>query len=139
MLELNNWFFVQLINFLLLLVLLNYILFKPLLRLFKEREGRIKGALGDAKTMSGEKDDILSRINTRLFEARNQAKAVLAGFKKEGINIQKGLADTAQKEAAGMTAKAQSEINAEVKKARESLRKDVETISKQIVEKMVGA
>lgn len=138
MLELNNWFFVQLINFLLLLVLLNYILFKPLLRLFKEREDRIKGALGDAKSMSGEKDDILSRINTRLFEARNQAKAVLTDFKKEGINVQKGLTDAAQKEAAGMTANAQSEINSEVKKARESLRRDIEAISKQIVEKMVG-
>ncbi len=51
MLDINKWFFVQLANFLLLLIILNIILFKPFLRLFKEREDNTKGALDSAKTI----------------------------------------------------------------------------------------
>ena len=48
MLEINGWFFAQLANFLLLLIILNAILYKPILRIFKERESSTSGFLEDA-------------------------------------------------------------------------------------------
>ena len=42
MLELNKWIFVLALNFLILLLILNVILFKPLLKIFKEREDTVK-------------------------------------------------------------------------------------------------
>ena len=53
MLELNKWFFVLAINFFVLFVILNIVLFKPLLKIFTEREDTVKGALDTAKEMSG--------------------------------------------------------------------------------------
>lgn len=138
MLEFNKWFFVQLINFLALIILLNRILFKPLLNLFKERGDRIKNALDSARAMEKEKEDMLRMMNTRFLEAKNQAKAVSENLKREGVTVQKKLIEEAQKSAAEMSSKAREDLNAEVKKAKGALRREVEALSKKIVEKLVG-
>ncbi len=70
MLEVNSWFFVQLANFLILLFLLNTILFKPMLKLFKERDDNTKGALDSAAAMDRDKDDVLAQIEEKLSGAR---------------------------------------------------------------------
>jgi len=138
MLEFNKWFFVQLINFLVLIILLNRILFKPLLNLFKERGDRIKNALDSARAMEKEKEELLQRINTRLLETKNEARTISENLKREGVTVQKELIEEAQKSASEMSSKAREDLNVEVKKAKEVLRKEVETFSKEIVEKLVG-
>jgi F-type H+-transporting ATPase subunit b len=89
MLELNKWFFAQLANFLLLLILLNIILFRPLLRLFKERDAGINGALDSAKSMDKEKDSIMAQIDTKLAEGRTRAKTIFEELSKQGMDVQK--------------------------------------------------
>ena len=63
MLDINNWFFVQLANFILLFIILNAILFKPFLLLFKERDDKTSGALESASALDKEKDDVLTQID----------------------------------------------------------------------------
>jgi F-type H+-transporting ATPase subunit b len=139
MLELNKWFFAQLANFLLLLMLLNIILFKPLLRIFKERDAGINGALDSAKAMDKEKDGIMAQIDAKLSDGRTRAKTVFEDLSKQGIEIQKQALTTAQNEAAGLNKSAKDELGSAVEKARASLKSDVESFSKQIVEKLVKA
>lgn len=138
MLELNKWFFVQLINFLGLIWILNKFLFKPLLRLLKEREERVNGSLDSAKAMDKEKEALLHQIDTKLSETRNKAKTIFEELSKKGFTIQKKSVDAAKKNTAEINKKAKKSLEAEMKKIRESLRKEVETFSKNIVEKMIG-
>ena len=56
MLEFNQWFFVLLANFLVLLFVLNHILFQPLAKIMRERESATIGALDEAKSMTRKKD-----------------------------------------------------------------------------------
>jgi F-type H+-transporting ATPase subunit b len=139
MLEINNWFFAQLANFLLLLILLNIILFKPLLRLFKERDSGINGALNAAKSMDQEKDSVIAQIDSRLTEGRVKAKAIFEDLSKEGMEAQKRSLDSARNEAAEQNKKAKAELESAMEKARASLKSDVENFSRQIVEKLVRA
>ncbi len=138
MLELNKWFFVQLANFLLLLFVLNIILFKPMLRLFQEREKNTTGFLNDAKAMDKEKDEVLSQIDSKLAGARDRAKAVFEKFSTEGIEIQKLAVDSAQNEAVEINRKSKEEIETATDKARAALKADIENFSNKIVEKLVG-
>ena len=138
MLELNKWFFVQLINFLVLLALLNYILFRPLLRLFMERDEKINGSLNNAKAIDKERDDLLHQMDAKLSGARNKAKTTFEELSKEGLNQQKNYIDEATKQAAEINKKAKEDIGAELKKAKETLRGEVESFSRIIVEKMIG-
>jgi F-type H+-transporting ATPase subunit b len=133
-----KWLFLQLINFLVLLVLLNYILFKPLLRLFKERDENINGSLDKAKAMDKEKEDILQQINTKLKDTRFQANQIFDDLGKDGLIAQKGAIDSATKQAADLNMKAMKDLEAEADKAKDSLRGQVESFSKIIVEKMIG-
>lgn len=140
MLELElKGFILQLINFLVLLWLLNIILFKPLLSLFKRREDHINSSLDSAKTMDRKKEDLLQKTKVYVSEAKNKAKIIFEDLSKNGLTIQKTLVDEARQESSEINIKAKKELEAEVKKTKESLRQDVETFSRQIVEKMVGA
>jgi F-type H+-transporting ATPase subunit b len=139
MLELNKWFFAQLANFLLLLIILNIILFKPLLRIFKERDEGINGALNKAKSMDKEKDSIMAQIDAKLSEGRTKAKTTFEELSKQGLEVQKQALTAAQNEAAVLNNNAKAELESAVEKARASLKSDVEAFSKQIVEKLVKA
>jgi F-type H+-transporting ATPase subunit b len=138
MLEINKWFFVHLINFLVLLALLNYILFKPLLCLLTRRSDHVKSSLDSAKAMDKEKETQLQAVETKLTEARNKAKIIFEELSNEGLAKQKEQVETTQKDAAEINRKAKEALEKEIKKAKESLRKEVEIFSKMIVEKMVG-
>ena len=138
MLELNKWFFVQLANFLLLLVVLNIILFRPMLRLFQEREEHTTGFLNDAKAMDKEKDEAFSKIDSKLVDARDKAKAIFEKFSTEGIETQKLAVDSAKNEAVEINRKSKEEIEKATDKARAALKADIAGFSKKIVEKLVG-
>jgi F-type H+-transporting ATPase subunit b len=138
MLEINKWFFVLTVNFLVLLFILNLILFKPLLKLFKDREDTVKGALDTARDMTNKREEGIARLNRELAEARNKAKETFEVLKAEGLNKQKEMLSAAEAEASKMLDKARLEVRAEAEKARKVLRADVEKFSDEIVRKLVG-
>lgn len=137
MLELNKWFFVLLVNFLVLLYVLNIILFKPLLKLFKEREDTVKGSLDAAKGMSDKKEEGIARLNRELADARNKARETFESIKAEGLQKQKEILSASEAEASGMLEKAKAEVRTEAEKARKALRADVEKFADEIVRKLV--
>ena len=139
MLEVNGWFFVQLANFLILLFLLNAILFKPLMKLFKERDDNTKGALDSANAMDREKDVVLAQIDEKLSGGRTEARSIFENLSNEGLELQKSSVHSAQNESIEINKKARAELEAATDKARNALKSDIETFSKQIVEKLVGA
>jgi F-type H+-transporting ATPase subunit b len=139
MLELNNEFFIQLINFLILLFLLNYILFKPLLSLFKERDSRINGFLQGSKVMDKERDELLGQIQEKLSKARGQAKDIFEELRTKGVQSQKQSLDSVKKDAEKMAEKARTDLEIVTKKTKEALKGDIEAFSKKIIEKMIKA
>jgi len=137
MLEVNGWFFVQLANFLILLFLLNTILFKPLLKLFKERDDNTKGALDSANVMNREKDTVLEQIEGKLSGARTEARSIFENLSNEGLEVQKNSVQSAQDNSIEINKKARAELEAATDKARNALKSDIEAFSKQIVDKLV--
>jgi len=139
MLEVNGWFFVQLANFLILLFLLNTILFKPMLKLFNERNDNTKGALDSAAAMDRDKDDVLAEIEEKLSGARTDARSIFENLSNEGLDVQKSSVQSAQNESIEINKKAKTELEAATDKARNALKSDIEAFSKQIVDKLVRA
>jgi F-type H+-transporting ATPase subunit b len=137
MLEFNKWFFVLVLNFFVLLIILNAILFKPLLKIFKERENTVKGNLEAAKDMSNKREEGITKLNRELAESRNKAKEKFEALKAEGVSKQKEIHSDAEAEATAILEKARAEIKAEAEKARGALRADVEKFSDEIVRKLV--
>ena len=140
MLELQvKWFLVLLVNFLVLIYVLNILLFKPLLRLFKEREDNVNGALGAAKDMNQKKDETIANLSRELTDARNKAKGTFEALRAEGANTQREAFSKAEAEAADILQKARQELKAEAEKARQALKSDVDKFSDEIVRKLIKA
>lgn len=139
MIELNKWFFVLLVNFLVLLYVLNKILFKPMLKIFSEREDAIKGSLSAANAMTQKKEEAFARLKSELTAAREKAKTTFETIRAEGLNIQKEIFAKAEAEASGILNKARAEIKTEAAKSRLALRADIDKLSDDIVRKLLKA
>lgn len=139
MLEFNNWFFLLLVQFFVLMFILNAILFKPIMELFRQREQAIKGALEEAQLMNEKKEKAISQMNEDLAQAKAQAKQVITALREEGLAYQREVVSNAEKEAVQLIEKARGEIRAESEKVRNMLRQEVEKLSEEIVNKLVKA
>jgi F-type H+-transporting ATPase subunit b len=138
MLEFNKWFFVLFVNFIILLFILNAILFKPLLQIFKEREDSVKGDLDSAKDMKEKSEEGIARLNRELAESRSKAKEIFESLKAEGVTKQREVLSATEAEALTTIEKARAEIKSDAEKARQSLRADVDKFSDEIVRKLVS-
>ncbi|MBI4824085.1 MAG: ATP synthase F0 subunit B [Nitrospirae bacterium] len=137
MLELNYWFFVLLVNFLVLLFILNIILFKPLLKVFKEREDTVKGSLDSARQMTVKKETAIEDMKRDFASAGLKARAIFEELRAQGLERQKEAVLKAGQEGAGLTEEARQTLRQEAEKARKALRADVERFSDEIVRKLV--
>ncbi|HAK89322.1 MAG: hypothetical protein A2077_03720 [Nitrospirae bacterium GWC2_46_6] len=139
MLEFNQWFFVLLANFIVLFFILSALLFKPLAKVFKEREAATGGALDEAKSLSFKKEDALAKMNAELSSAKGRAKEALGALREAGLSRQKETLSKAEAEAVAMIEIARKELQAEAGKARSALKADIEKFSEEIVNKLVKA
>jgi len=133
------WFLVQLATITFLFLFLNFYLFQPFLKLFEERKENTQGALDRAKELDQEKDNLLASVDAKLNEARNQARSNFEEASNEGLEVQKKALEAAQAEAMEINKKAKADLGAAADKARAALKSDVESFSKQIVDKLVGS
>jgi F-type H+-transporting ATPase subunit b len=134
-----KWFVVLLVNFLVLVYLLNILLFRPLLGVFSERQNTVKGSLDAAREMEAKKEEGIEKMNRELSEARHKAKDAFEKLREEGLSRQKTLLADAEQQASAMLQRAREELKAEAEKARGSLKADAEKFSDEIVRKLVKA
>lgn len=134
-----KWLVVLLVNFLVLVYILNILLFRPLLALFNERESSVKGSLDAAKEMDRKKEEGLDTMNKDLSAARHKAKDAFEKLREEGLISQKALMSNAESEATAMLQKAREELKVEAEKAKTALKADAEKFSEDIVRKLVKA
>jgi F-type H+-transporting ATPase subunit b len=125
------------VNFLVLYFALNWLLFKPLAKLFRERESATRGAMDEAKALTRKKDDAVSAMNAGIAEARSNAKTAREKLREEGVSIQKDSVAGAESEAVAMIEEARTELRAEIVRVRAAMQSDVEQLSEDIVRKLV--
>jgi len=137
MLEFNNWFFVLMVQFFVLMFILNAILFKPMMELFRQREQKVKSALEEAQLMNEKKEKAIAQMNADLAQAKAQAKQIIDTLREEGLAYQREVVSNAEKEAVQLIEKARAEIKAETEKVRTMLRQEIVRLSEEIVNKLV--
>lgn len=138
MLEFNlRDFTILVVNFLVLYFALNWLLFKPLAKIFRERETATKGALDEAKDLTLKKDNAITAMNAGIAEARSNAKSAREKLREEGVSLQKESVAGSESEAVAMIEKARTELQAEIVRVRTAMKGDVEQLSEEIVRKLV--
>jgi F-type H+-transporting ATPase subunit b len=138
MIDINIAFVFQLVNFIVLLIALNFILFKPLRAIMQEREEGIGGALSDAKAAQERMQGLLEKYNTSLAEAKQKAAAAYNTLSQQGLDAQRDMISAERTRAGELLDKARKEIAASAESARGDLRKEAEKLSQEISTKLLG-
>jgi len=132
-----KWFLVLIGLFLANIVILNTLLFRPMLRVFKEREEAIDGSLEEARDMEAEKDNKITIFKREMSDASLSAREKFDSLRQEGQGRQKELMEAASREAMEIIDKARAELASASDSARSSLKGDVDRFSEEIVQKLL--
>jgi F-type H+-transporting ATPase subunit b len=127
----------QVLNFLLLLYLLNRFLFKPVLKLLDEREARIKKGLEDAEAAARDRELAKAEREAALDEARKEAQAMVARANKIAEDSRAEILADAKAQADKAASRAREEITAEKDKAMAELRSTVADLALQAAGQLV--
>jgi F-type H+-transporting ATPase subunit b len=126
------------LQFILLAVILNAIFYKPFGKLLDERAEYIRANEQDTQEKLAKTEALTKEYETQLADARKQSQGILAAAQAEAqklaaenMALAQGVAQT-QKEAAAQ------EIEREKAQAMQALEKQVDALSRQILEKLVG-
>ena len=126
------------VQFLILVVLLNLVFYKPIGKSLDDRDNYIRTNLLDAKERISKAENLAKQYEQELAETRRQAQAVITTAQAEAQKIAAQKIAEAQQEAQAQREQAAQEIEKQKQEAMQSLEQQVDTLSRQILEKLVG-
>lgn len=138
MIDINISLLYQLINFIVLLVVLHFILFKPIRQVMLEREQGISSAFGDAKAAQDRTQSLLEKYNASLAEAKQKSAAAYNTNYQLGLDAQREMISAERTKAGEMLDKARAEIATASAAAQADLKKEAERLSLDITSKLLG-
>ncbi len=138
MINLDWTLFVQMINFLVLLFILNHLLYKPILRILDERKKKISDAEDAVKELERTSEEKLSLYQEQVQAAKIKALSQKEEIKEEGIEAGRRLIDQVKEEADKVFLQAMEKIEKQADMTREALRRQSEEMATAIAEKLLG-
>lgn len=138
MIELNLAFFIQLINFGILVLVLNIFLYKPLRKILSERDKTINDARDKATSVDAEVQAKMEQYESRLRDAKSEAANRRAESLKAAQTEENAILEKARKEASESLSSIRSKVANEATAARELLKTQAEALSSDICEKILG-
>ncbi len=138
MIELNLAFIFQLVNFGILVLVLNIFLYKPIRKVLADRRQVIDGARDKAVSVDGEVQAKMAQYEARLRDARNEAAGRRAEALKQAQAEETSLLENARREAAESLGTIRDRVAKEAADARALLKQQAEILSGDICEKILG-
>jgi len=127
------------IQFLVLALILNATLYKPLGNAIDGRNEYIRTNNLEAQERLSKAQTLAQQYEQELAQSRRQAQAIVAQAQAEAQKIAAQNIAAAQQEAQVQREKAASEIEQQKQQALASLETQVDALSRQILEKLLGA
>ena len=138
MISINATLFVQAIHFLILTFILNYLLFRPILKLTQDRSEHIKDVQVEIKGIELKTQDLINEYLSRNADARSDAGKERARLKDDATTRADELFRDAKDKMASIRMELDKEVAQEVEKIRPSLQAEASALVDEIVEKVVG-
>jgi len=136
--DINLTLFVQMANFLVLIVILNYLLYKPILALLDRRKMRLDESEGEIKRLNETVEKKAAEYEEKLRLAKQDALEKKSEILKEAADSAKAIIDERRGKIPAMLAEFQEKVGQEVGAARRILTDQSQKISAEIAEKVLG-
>ena len=127
----------QWLNFGVLLIVLYFLLWKPLIKFLDERSGQIKKDLDEAKTKNEKAEAILAEYEVKTQEIQKEAEAFMKNAQRDALKEKNKILDAAEREVKTMMERAKKEITLEVNTVKEELKKEFSKTAVNCAEKIL--
>lgn len=138
MIDLDYTFFVQLVNFMVILTVLNLILYRPIRGIIKKRAEVMSQKLGTIEDFAAKAEAKLESYKAELSGARVEAQQLRVSLKADGVAVESSVLAEAGAEAAEKVAAARKEIDGQKQTALKALRKEVAAYAKNVADKVLS-
>ena len=138
MISIDFTFFIVILNFILLLIILKKLLYKPLINFLNKRQKQIKDDIENAQKSRDESTKILESQKKMLQEARKETRELrneaIINAKIAGEQI----INKAHTQKESIIGEAQKIVNAEVQKAKRSIENEIGQFVISLTGKIIG-
>ncbi len=135
---LDYTFWIQMINFLALIFILNLLLYKPILGIIERRNKQLEASEAEIARLNETVEQKMAAYEEKLRQAKAGALQKKQEIAKEGADQAKSIIDAVRGEIPALVEKFQSKMNQEVSQARQILNDQSRRISVEIAEKVLG-
>ncbi|MGE5594359.1 MAG: F0F1 ATP synthase subunit B, partial [Betaproteobacteria bacterium] len=125
MIQIDMTFFASVLNFLLLVALLTFFLYRPIRKFMMDRQDRIKQSLEEATRNRAESAKMKQEYEARLAQASREAQEIIEKAVVQGERAQTEILEAARKEAKAILEHARAEAARERQAAFEALLDDI--------------
>jgi F-type H+-transporting ATPase subunit b len=137
LINLDKSLLVQVVNFVILLLILQRLLYRPLLGKMEERTQAIQRSLQEAQSARAEAARQQEENAARLRQAHAEAASIRDQALKEAGEEQRRLVEAARAEAQRLVDSAKAQLDADVRRARDDLRREVADLATGVAEKLM--
>jgi F-type H+-transporting ATPase subunit b len=138
MIELNWTLLVQIINFLVLVYLLNLVLFRPIRRHLQARQDRLAAYEADISSLTDQSQGLADEFQEGLAAARRQGAGEREARRQEGAQAEGSLLEQVKQEVEAQWAQVEQKIKADMTKARKSLHAQAKSFAQLLAAKILG-
>jgi F-type H+-transporting ATPase subunit b len=138
MIDIDWTLFVQILNFLALVFLLNIVLFRPIRKILRARQARLAALEGDITGLADSRQGILGEVDEQLTASRREGLGLREGLRLEGSQAESSLLEQVKKEVDAQWTKVEAKIKKDVGKAREALSAQAQDFAQALATKILG-
>lgn len=137
MISLDKSLLIQMGNFIVLLIVLHRLLYKPFMAKMEARTEAIRKSLDEAQAARAEAARQQEENALRLRSAHQEAAAIREQALKEAADEQRRLVEAARLESQRLIDTAKAQLDSDIRRAREELRQEVSDLATAVAEKLV--
>ncbi len=127
------------VQFLLLVIILNAVFYKPLTKAIEERNDYIRRNQVEAQERLSKAENLAKQYEDELADTRRQSQALIAAAQADAQKIVAARIAEAQEQARLQREQAQKELDQQKQEAIKALEQEVDSLSHQILGKLLGS
>ncbi len=138
MIDIDYTLWIQLVNFIILIFILNVLLYKPILGIMEKRKQQFDGARDEVRTLHESVEKKMAEYEEAVRKAKQAAMEQKAEYVKEGAEEARKIVDAVRGVIPKMMEEFQGKMNREIEEARGVLKNQSQRLSLEIAEKVLG-
>jgi F-type H+-transporting ATPase subunit b len=138
MIDIDWTLYAQIINFLLLVFLLNVVLFRPIRNALRERQAKLLAQEAEINLLTDQSRSLEDEILEELAAARRAGAGARETLKQEGAQAEATLLDEVKRQVELEWATVEKKIKADMAKARASLKTQTQSFAQLLATKILG-